>query len=389
MTQYRWLVVFGLLAFVSLWGLGCAEDNEDGPTGPGDAEIERIKQIFPTSLHATRAGKATYYEAADGFRSLTGISIEELACNKCHAVNYADGTPVDNATYEPGCKDCHADPDDPGATPVTDQICLGCHSRQNVEQTLFQDVHRAAGMECMDCHSADQMHGTGTAYPSMLAAGAPRVQCSSCHTAQTQGNPAHSIHLAKVDCTACHVKSVSSCYNCHFETEIAQQGKKRYFAQTPRTGFKMLMNYEGKVHTATFQALTHEGDSFVAIAPFYGHSITKEGIACNDCHVDDNEGNPNLLEYKTSGTITVTAWNAGATGAERLVGPTGVIPVPPDWKTALKFAFLQYTGNPTDAINGANNLPLWDYLEGDADGSHIVYGSPLTTDQMESLDRTD
>ena len=81
----------------------------------------------------------------------------------------------------------------------------------------------------------------------------------------------------------------------------------------------------------------------------------------------------------------MTDWNAAAEGANRLVGPTGVIPVPPDWQTALEFAFLDYTGDATDAISKEDNLPLWDFLKNTADGSHIVYGSPLTEAQMNAL----
>jgi hypothetical protein len=89
--------------------------------------------------------------------------------------------------------------------------------------------------------------------------------------------------------------------------------------------------------------------------------------------------------YDDHGKIVVTSWNAGASGSDRLVGPSGVIPVPADWKTALEFVFLNYSGAPTDPVNGAANLPLWDYLETGSDGSHIVYGSPLTSSQIQAL----
>jgi hypothetical protein len=361
--------------------VGCSSDKS---TGPVETKIERIQRVFPTSIHGARPGKATFYEAPDGFRSLTGIPIDSLACTKCHAASFADGTPVDHDTYEPGCKDCHVDPANPTSQPVTDQICLGCHGRQGAEQNLFQDVHRAAGLTCITCHSEREMHGDGRAYASFLEAGASDAACEDCHTAATAGNPYHATHLAKLDCSACHVKSVSSCYNCHFETEVIQE-KKRFFAQAPRTGFKMLMNFNGKVHTATFQALTYQSQSFLAIAPFFGHSITKDDITCGDCHLQGGAGNSNVKAYDDHGKIVVTSWNAGASGSDRLVGPSGVIPVPADWKTALEFVFLNYSGAPTDPVNGAANLPLWDYLETGSDGSHIVYGSPLTSSQIQAL----
>lgn len=360
--------------------VGCSDD--DSPTPPETAR-ERIERTFPTSIHATRPGKATFYEAADGFRTLTNIPISQLGCTKCHGPNYADGTPIDHETYAPGCRDCHVDPDNPTANPVTDATCLACHGRQGAEQNLFSDVHRTAGMECVDCHGDLDMHGDGNTYASFLDPGARKTQCQGCH-GTPPANSYHTIHSATLDCSACHVKSVSSCYNCHFETEV-QIDKKRFFAQAPRTGFKMLMNYEGKVHTATFQALSYEGKSFVAIAPFFGHSITRDDIECGDCHLQSGTGNPVVKEYLDTGEIVVTHWDPTAVGAERLVGPTGVIPVVQDWQTAFKFDFLTYTGAVDDPVNGPANLPLWDYLKTGMDGSHIVYGTPLTAAQLQAL----
>ncbi len=367
-----------------------SDTNGDQQEDP-QAAIAAVVAIFSTSLHGQRNGKATFYSAKDGFGTITGIPIEELGCKRCHAATYANGVAVTSRTYSPGCLDCHVDPAKPKDHPVTDAICLGCHGRQGAEQRLFSDVHRSAGMACMDCHTVREMHGDGKVYPSFLSPGASDVACEKCHVAggsakppATTGNVFHLLHLEDVHCSACHVKSVSSCYNCHFETEVAID-KKRFFGQAPRTGFKMLMNYNGKVHTATFQALSYEGKTFVAIAPFFGHSITKEGISCGDCHLFGGTGNTNLAEYVDTGKITVTSWDDTKTGADRLVGPRGVIPVPPDWKTALKFAFLTYTGAATDPVDPAANLPLWDYLKGEMDGAHAPIGTPLTKQQMSKL----
>lgn len=384
-------VAIGLVPTILLFAPGCP--GTQAPTGGGgnggETPIEAAKRTFPTSLHGDRHGKANFYEAADGFASFTGIPMDDLACQQCHGPTYADGTAVDPDTYTPGCRDCHVDPDNPGAAPVTEEICLGCHSRQGAEQRIFDDVHRAAGMTCTDCHTQREMHGDGTMYASFLSPGASDADCENCHVAggsapEPGSNSYHSIHQDSVHCSACHVQSVSSCYNCHFATAVAI-GVNRFFGQSPRTGFKMLVNYNDKVHTATFQALTFEGDSFVAIAPFYGHAITKSNITCGDCHLQGGAGNANLQEYVDTGEITVTRWDADAEGADRLVGPTGVIPVPENWQTALRFDFLEYTGDPTDPVNGEENLPLWDFLKTGADGSHMPIGTPLSSEQMDSL----
>ncbi len=378
-----------ILSFCVFSGIGFVIGACTPPGGGGGTTdpLAEIKERFETSLHNTREGKATFYEADDGFFSLTGIPISDLPCQKCHGPQYADGTTI-GEEYEPGCADCHADPENPTGE-IADSVCLNCHGRQAAEQNFAADVHKDAGFACIDCHKEEEMHGTGESVISFLANNATFVKCEDCHVEGGQAgavpsNTSHTLHGDALACDACHVTTVSSCYNCHFESEVAETGK-RFFAQMPRTGFKMLMNFNGKVTTATFQTLVNEGDTFVTIAPFHGHAITADGSACGDCHLQGGNGNQNLVEYSDTGIITVTGWDAEAEGEARLVGPNGVIPVPEDWFTALEFAFLDYTGNATDTINGSDNLALWDFLKIEKDGGHIVFGSPLTQEQMDKL----
>ena len=82
-------------------------------SGPETTSVELDpRDTFPTSLHARGPsnGRENLYE--DGIGRLTKIPFRDLPCQNCHAETYADGTPVDEATYEPGCKDCHATPGD-------------------------------------------------------------------------------------------------------------------------------------------------------------------------------------------------------------------------------------------------------------------------------------
>jgi hypothetical protein len=174
-------------------------------------------QTFPTSLHATREGKRTWYSKDNGgFEKLTNIPIEQLGCLKCHPGTYADGTKVDPATYTPSCKDCHVQPGDK----VKQETCLKCHRRQGFEIANYSDVHRAKGMECTTCHTSREMHGDGTKYASWLEPGAMDVSCEKCHT-KLPANAAHAVHEKTVHCTSCHAQTVISCYNCHFESEVA------------------------------------------------------------------------------------------------------------------------------------------------------------------------
>jgi len=315
-------------------------------------------ETFPTSLHGTRQGKITWYsEENGGFETLTGVPMQQLPCLKCHPGTYADGTEVDPATYEPGCADCHAQP----GAPVSDETCLKCHSRQKLEMKFYSDVHRDAGFGCKDCHTSREMHGDGHGYDSMLEPGAMDIKCENCHTTLVDNIP-HSIHQENVHCTACHTQSVITCYNCHFESMITEHVKR---FPGPLRDFTLLVNRDGKVHTANMQTLVYQGKSFVAIGPYRSHTITAEGKHCSACH-----NNAVIQQYVADGKITVTRWDAEQ---GQIVITPEVIPVPPDWQEVLQFDFLNY-------IDGQ-----WVFLKSGADGMQMLYSEPLTEEQMQKL----
>ena len=416
-----------------------------GETGGSNKNIPPKKlqayyDRFEVSLHATRRGKARFYSAEWpqgsgndnlGFEhsviDLYGEDVaayDNLACKNCHypPAVLSDATDTDD-TLSPGdCTDCHwnfnagdygvpaanvAYCDDPGTTgidvaicpqdydPATrysqDDVCIGCHSRQAAEHTLFTDVHRAidaanpgdvAKFNCMGCHKETEVHGDGTDPDSHLDS--PKVSCAQagCHERELgiagkkkavggacrgdQGGGVnarcetfHVQHVADVDCTACHVQSNTTCNSCHFDSELA--GRKRFYRQIPAKGFLFLMNFRDiqnpaitKVRTATYQSLTvgavcedgtcatDDAQTFVVFAPYASHSVTKgEDLDCLDCHVTDDgnggyEGNPAVAQYLTEGTVTTTSWNPDPDPTVEdepglLEGPTGIIPLPHDW----------------------------------------------------------
>lgn len=373
-----------LLAFL-LALCSCGGGDNGGPviTPPGDGVIQPPGPIvppavppdraFPTSLHATRRGKITWYVGtADqpGFFSIFNKPIEELGCLKCHPGTHADGTPVDPATYKPDCKDCHLLKTDGTvdlSKRVSDSTCLKCHRRQDREIFFgYRDVHRDAGyFRCMSCHTPREMHGDGMEYKSWLEPGAMDAACERCHRQVKQDVPGHDrVHLTKVHCTACHTKSAIACYSCHFPTK------------TPSTvvrEFVLLLNRKGvnKVYTGTMMVLTdkEKGKAFVAIAPYRAHTIVKKGRTCSECH-----NNPAVQEYVQTGKITVTKWN----GTQAVIDKPGVaIPVPPDWRTAFQFAFVQTDQGPS---------PNWSLMKvGPADMTQMLYAEPLTPEQMQKM----
>ncbi|MDR5695861.1 MAG: hypothetical protein QN198_09615 [Armatimonadota bacterium] len=330
------------------------------------------EETFPTSLHSLRLGKVTWYsKAKGGFEAITNIPIKNLECLTCHPGTKADGTPIDPARYVPDCTDCHAKPGDK----VADATCLKCHRRQALEIGLgYSDVHRAKGLRCMDCHTTREMHGDGKKYASWLAPGAMDAACENCHRTLAR-NPAHDIHAATVHCTSCHAQSVISCYSCHFESEVEGKIKR---AHTTLRDFLLLVRRQGtgKVYSGTLMTLTYQGKSFLAIAPYRAHTITRTGRACTDCHQ-----NATIMEYAKTGKIRLTSWDASK---RTIVITKGVIPVPPDWQKAFQLDFPNYTGDPKVAQTDPTK---WVFLKSGADATQMLYADPLTKEQIEKLKR--
>lgn len=335
---------------------------------------------FGASLHKTRAGKESWYAAANGgFERLTEVPYDSLGCKDCHRSDMTEEEwEAQGSTAS--CDDCHRD------EPITGATCLKCHGRQGAEKAQLaagnqrvSDVHRDdLGMDCMACHTSGDVHGDGTAYDSMLADGAIDAKCENCHDpAALETNAYHTRHLDDIDCSACHTQSVVSCYNCHFDKQVEDHTKKIAYGQF--TGFKLLMNRGGKVTAATMMSLKYGSDdeakTFVALAPYYGHTVKKDAVtSCDDCH-----GNPAVQSYKDTGTIQVVGWDE-AEG--KLVPPQGIIPVPPDYETALKFSFVDWDG--TTMVEGK---PAWFHLKDEVDLFQVreEYGTPLTETQMNWL----
>ncbi len=333
---------------------------------------------FATSLHATRQGKVTFYSASNnGFELLTGVAIADLGCLKCHPDTLANGTPVNPTTYTPGCNDCH---NIPGDSPDM-SVCLKCHGRMKTEIYAFgfTDVHRdSLGFKCSNCHTTGDIHGDGTSYNSMFDPGAMDVECTNCHT-NPPTNPEHNQHLNDIHCAACHVKSSVTCYNCHFNSMVQAHIKRAY---TKVKDFMLLgvRSKDNKIFPATYMVMyyhTPDGKdtSFVTYGPYFSHSVQHHGRTCGDCH-----NNANIQTYNSSGELWMAQWDATQNA---LVTISGVVPMPPDYQTSLRYVFLNYTGQIDTTYTNPN---AWVVAEDEADlVQNLGYILPLSTEQMNKL----
>jgi hypothetical protein len=329
--------------------VGCSDDDES-PTEP---EALSVQEKLETSLHNTTRGMEYFYSSAQGgFEALTGVPYDDLSCKNCH---------VDPA----GCMDCHENCNGTG-TP-DDSDCGVCHGRQNAEQARgLTDYHRDVGnLKCADCHGADDVHGDGMMYSSMLEPGAIKSQCSDCHDADTlPENAFHNNHKDTFECSACHMQSVVSCLNCHFDSEV-DNNQKIALSQVINWKFLIKRMPSGKIDAANVMTLIYRDTlAHVVFAPYYGHTIDKNAtMTCGDCHASSA-----LQEYNTSGEINVVTWD----GSKLVQGHTGTIPIPPDWETSMKFDYA--------TIESFNPMPphVMRQVMPTQVGKQMLFGEPLS-----------
>ncbi|HJY64426.1 MAG TPA: hypothetical protein VJ455_09745 [Ignavibacteria bacterium] len=333
---------------------------------------------YNTSIHKLRQGKDWFYKSQNGgFEMLTNVPMSNLKCTKCHPGKLANGTPIDPGTYQPTCNDCHITPGDI----VADSICFRCHGRQATEKSLYTDKHRSAGFKCSNCHTSQDIHGSGVQYNTMLDTTLGKTcQSSGCHTAINMTTQSHSIHNSTVECASCHARSEVSCYNCHFDSYVATNLIRR--AHTQMRNFILLGRNQktGKVGLMNFQALSYTNKSFYGIAPYYAHTIMPADSSrqCSACH-----DNTNIRNYNTFGFINIGKWDS-TQNPKRIVTTTGVIPVPPNWRQALKFDYVTYTGRFDTTYTDPTK---WVFLKSGSDTTQMLsaYAAPLTASQMAKL----
>ncbi len=310
--------------------------------------------FYEKSLHYTNRGLEHWYLAKNGgLERITDIPFEKLSCNNCH-VRTCDTCHM----KEVGGKLAYST-----ESARTEKACVKCHGMESLTFATRNpsdpaaDVHFAKGMKCMDCHTAREIHGDGTPYESIQAPGALDVNCEKCHTDLARC-PSNAVHKGRVDCIACHVRDVPSCYNCHFDTKVSE-GKS---VSIPMKNVLFLINHDNRVTLANLHTFIYKNKTLIVFAPSFPHLVMKQGRKCGDCHA-----NPVLQEIK-AGTYRPVEWKDG-----ELKTAGGIIPVLDGYN--WNFVFLNYSkGQWTPAEQPA--APLLNYSG---------YSSPITKEQFEKL----
>ncbi len=309
---------------------------------------------FQSSLHHTARGMAYWYDKANGgLETITNIPYEKLSCKGCHVES---------------CSKCHTDRQGrkvlySNAAARRQSMCLECHSREATVKKIDEsrnelDVHFSQGMECVDCHTAREMHGDSLPYVSMKQSGAMDAKCENCHDSVTRSE-SHSIHKNRLDCKACHVRHVISCANCHFES-LVKEGKRRAIVLSD---WVFLINYQNKVTSGNMQTfVVTQKETFLMFAPQFSHSIMKKGRKCNECHGTDT------AKQLKQGSLALTWIQQG-----EHVNRKGLIPVVEG--TRYENAYQNFRDGKWIPLEKPNQ----------PDPHYVGFGRPLTQAQLEKL----
>jgi len=304
--------------------------------------------FYSRSLHFTSRGiEFAYSKEAGGLERLTGMPASALGCTKagCHVRS---------------CDVCHKK--DVGgkasytvAQAGTQEACQVCHPLEKDDP----DVHVRAGMKCMRCHSAREIHGDGVLYTSAWQPGAMDTRCDNCHKELTK-TASHTVHKGKLDCSVCHTRDIPTCFNCHIESRLA--GKKE--TSLKRTGMLFLVNHDGRVKLANLLTYVYKRGTMITLAPVAPHNITKVGRTCAECH-----GTANARAVAANNLVL-----SNFAGGE-LTTAKGVIPVVEGM--VWNVAFLDRDGERWAPLAEAVP-PLVNFS---------LFCSPLTREQLAKLER--
>ena len=270
-------------------GTGTADDAQDFD-GCGQCHPEITENFFNKSLHNTGAGmKKEYDKYAAEYH---GINMDEYYekwnCSTCHVTS---------------CTQCHIGYNVASTfghletVEISISTCDLCHKKKQSATFMGDmpghkkpgpgaDIHYLMGFICTDCHTADEMHGTGILHETQLQA--VSVQCVDCHsdpekvvkgmqvTQYSNETRSHELHDDKLTCIACHTSWSLTCNGCHMDT---RDGTK------PASGeYYLGRNHKGKVTTFLKMEATIGNDTHRGYAEWNSHTITRDAKGCAFCH---------------------------------------------------------------------------------------------------------
>jgi hypothetical protein len=254
-----------------------------------------ISARFEKSLHGTARGQKN--GAVHLMGEEVGTEVWDDYCARCHA----------------DCSDCHLQKKDKEGNMITDveghnfekakdENCIDCHSQTGFSYVGWgedypESAHSKAGMECVDCHGEEQVHGTGEEHQSMTEV--VDNKCEDCHSNDkaeysdslivqfNEKSYAHETHEEKLDCSACHTSWYMNCQEgCHLEEP------PKYSAGELTSDDFYLNKYKGKVYTMTKTPLPAYPDISNKDVPEEAwvtkvrHSWSSEAKSCEFCHTN-------------------------------------------------------------------------------------------------------
>lgn len=221
------------------------------------------------------------------------------------------------------------------------QQCTACHgSRVGAEfygERGQGDVHAGkAGMDCVACHPAKEMHAAAPAGLPGRYHLKELARCTDCHEGLQYGSVRdHAIHVGKVQCQVCHAQTYVNCYECHVGKDA--EGTAYFQGRREDEVLKIGLNHEPKAPGAGYRyMLVRHIPSYPEMFDFYGkdlfpafaavptwkraspHNIqrrTWQAASCNNCH-----GNRAL--FLSSGELSGPELKAN----QAVVVPDGKVP---------------------------------------------------------------
>ncbi len=242
--------------------------------------------------------------------------------------------------------------------------CIDCHTSRDVmgDGYAYENMYQQTEIRCEDCHgSATERPGTeaigrendetlreSARYPRPMRQGDAMVltakgrkysnvfvrdgkvwvqgkRSGKLHESKViTGTPEHTIAgHQRMECYACHSRTVVQCYGCHTKYDQRKMGMDFIkgvetpgrFSETEDYRmlypFPLALNQRGKISPVTpgcqtfvtvvdrqgrkvrdEYVTTFKGKNQLRFAPFYGHNTGAKAIGCGECH-----GNPAFLGF--------------------------------------------------------------------------------------------